>query len=203
MAFPTHPCDVDMRSRPTRERVKTRSQTNTHLNNVEMGLLCMGVRVTVRKGNRSRCWLPAVSIGRKERLLSIVYSVSARGCQTDIYNEQMGWKDHPEIQFFQDIWPVVHGTYSTFLTMEDELATPGTTAEKIQVLCEHISDFRTMKTWIRLPPTKVPIVIRESQMSVLAENERVRRIPQGEMVLLLAAVADEPQFATQFFRAGP
>ncbi|KAG1730024.1 hypothetical protein EDB19DRAFT_2012515, partial [Suillus lakei] len=65
-------------------------------------------------------------------------------------DEQMGWEDHPETQL-QDEWSVVYGAYTpvgyivihmmampTFLTMEDELATPGTANEEIQLLCEHI-----------------------------------------------------------------
>ncbi|KAG1731159.1 hypothetical protein EDB19DRAFT_1831814 [Suillus lakei] len=70
-------------------------------------------------------------------------------------DEQMGWKDHPETQL-QDEWSVVYGAYTCCwvhrnaydghdisakpipLTMEDELVTPGTATEEIQLLCEHI-----------------------------------------------------------------
>jgi hypothetical protein len=30
----------------------------------------------------------------------------------DIYNKEMGWTDHSKTQFYQDIWPVLHGTYA-------------------------------------------------------------------------------------------
>lgn len=30
----------------------------------------------------------------------------------NIYYEKMGWKDHEETQFYQDIWPVMHGSYA-------------------------------------------------------------------------------------------
>ncbi|KAG1743634.1 uncharacterized protein EDB91DRAFT_1274175 [Suillus paluster] len=74
----------------------------------------------------------------------------------NIYHERIGWKDHDETQFYQDIWPVMHGAYTlswvnndayhghgvagkgNFLTMEDKLATPGAATEEIQLLREHI-----------------------------------------------------------------
>ncbi|KAG2132996.1 hypothetical protein DEU56DRAFT_951148 [Suillus clintonianus] len=74
----------------------------------------------------------------------------------DIYHKKTGWEDHEHTQFYQDIWPVMHGAYAlswvnreaydghgvcgrgNFLTMKDELATPGPTTEATRLLREHI-----------------------------------------------------------------
>ncbi|KAG0698477.1 hypothetical protein DFH29DRAFT_941196 [Suillus ampliporus] len=74
----------------------------------------------------------------------------------NIYHEKTGWEDHKQTQFYQDIWPIMHGAYAlswvnrdaydghgvsgkgNFLTMESKLATPGGATEEIRVLREHI-----------------------------------------------------------------
>ncbi|KAG0698475.1 hypothetical protein DFH29DRAFT_941178 [Suillus ampliporus] len=74
----------------------------------------------------------------------------------NIYNDRIGWKDHDETQFYQDIWPVMYGAYTlswvnreaydghgvsgmgNFLTMKDKLATTGPVTDEIQALREHI-----------------------------------------------------------------
>ncbi|KAG1743607.1 uncharacterized protein EDB91DRAFT_1335740 [Suillus paluster] len=73
----------------------------------------------------------------------------------NIYNDRIGWKDHDYTQFYQDIWPVMHGSYAlswvnreaydghgvsgkgNFLTMKDDLASLEDTT-KIQALRDHI-----------------------------------------------------------------
>ncbi|KAG0698495.1 hypothetical protein DFH29DRAFT_1018714 [Suillus ampliporus] len=74
----------------------------------------------------------------------------------NIYHEQTGWENHTQTQFYQDIWPIMHGAYAlswvnrdaydghgvsgkgNFLTMEGKLATPGNATEEIRVLRGHI-----------------------------------------------------------------
>ncbi|KAJ8591361.1 hypothetical protein M405DRAFT_860602 [Rhizopogon salebrosus TDB-379] len=101
----------------------------------------------------------------------------------NIYHEKTGWKDHEETQFYQDIWPIMHGSYAlswtnrdaydghgvsgkgNFLTMKDQLATPGATTELIQLLREHVFNR------LRLPDYKDPNQASTKYMPRLSGND--------------------------------
>ncbi|KIJ65358.1 hypothetical protein HYDPIDRAFT_27377 [Hydnomerulius pinastri MD-312] len=74
----------------------------------------------------------------------------------NIYNEHTSWRDHEGADFYQDIWPVVKSPYvlswtnseayqghgvsgkGNFLTIENEMATPGTATETIRMVRDNV-----------------------------------------------------------------